>query len=93
MGNFLEVLNFIFNYNRGCHTSFFLFSENGEWGRGTLSLNGGGPILRDWRMENGENLLWKVLLFFTWGLFFHLEFTLQKVHDGWENGLQIRVCE
>jgi hypothetical protein len=40
--------------NRGCHTSFFLFSENGEWGHGTLSLNGGGSILGDWRMENEE---------------------------------------
>jgi hypothetical protein len=35
--------------------SFFPFSENGEWGRGTLSLNGGGPILGDWRIENEEN--------------------------------------
>jgi hypothetical protein len=40
--------------SRGCHTSFFPFSENEEWGRGTLSLNGGGPILGGWRMENGE---------------------------------------
>jgi hypothetical protein len=40
---------------RDYHTSFFPFSENGEWGRGTLSLNGGGPILGDWRMKNGEN--------------------------------------
>jgi hypothetical protein len=40
--------------DRGCHTSFFVFSENGEWGRGTLSWNGGGPILGDWRMKNGE---------------------------------------
>ena len=63
---------------RGYHTSFFLFSENGEWGRCTLSLNGGGPIFGDWRMENEENFLWKVLLFFTWGCFFHLESTLQK---------------
>ena len=41
-------------YIRGCHTSFFPFSENGEWGRGKLALNGGGPILGDWRMETGE---------------------------------------
>jgi hypothetical protein len=38
-------------YNKGCHTSFFPFSENGKWGRDTLSLNGGGPILGDWKME------------------------------------------
>jgi hypothetical protein len=43
--------------NRGCHTSFFPFSKDGEWGRGTLSLNGGGPILGDWRMEIVEDFL------------------------------------
>jgi hypothetical protein len=35
----------------GCHTSFFLFLEDEGWGRGTLSLNGGRPVLGDWRME------------------------------------------
>ena len=35
--------------NRGCHTSFLPFSEVGEWWSGTLSLNGGGPILGEWK--------------------------------------------
>ena len=34
-------------YTTGCHTSFSSFLENGEWRRGTLSLNGGGLILGD----------------------------------------------
>ena len=51
-------LTFILNmenipHDRGCHTSFFPFSENGERGRGTLSL-GRGTILREWRMILGE---------------------------------------
>ena len=31
--------------SRGCHRRFFLFSDLGELWRGTLSLNGGGPIV------------------------------------------------
>ena len=34
----------------GCHTSFFPFSEDGEWGRGTLSLMT-GAIFGEWRVE------------------------------------------
>jgi hypothetical protein len=34
---------------RGRHTSFFPFSSFRDWGRGTLSLKGGGPIL--WRLR------------------------------------------
>jgi hypothetical protein len=82
--------------NRGCHTTFFSFSENGEWRHGTLSLNGRGPILGDWRMENVENFFsstgeeWRMektsrgrfYYFSTWGCFFHPESTLQKVRDG-----------
>ena len=30
---------------RGCHMVFFPFSDLTEWWRGTLSLNGGGPIV------------------------------------------------
>ena len=34
---------------RGCHTSFLPFSEVGECWSGTLSLNGGGSILGEWK--------------------------------------------
>jgi hypothetical protein len=34
---------------KDCHTSFFPFSIFWEWGRGTLSLKGGGFIL--WRLR------------------------------------------
>jgi hypothetical protein len=44
-------------YSRGCHTSFFPFSKNGEGGRGMLFLNGGGSNLGDWRMRNEENFV------------------------------------
>jgi len=44
-------------HSRGCHTSFFPFAEDGEWGRGTLSFEP-SVLLGDWRMENGE-LLWR----------------------------------
>ena len=37
--------------NRGCHTSFLPFSEVGEWRCGTLSLNGGGPILGECKVN------------------------------------------
>ena len=60
--------------------------ENGDVARSSWMAE--GPF-----SENGENFLRKVLLFFTWGYFFHPESTLQKVHDGWDNGLQIRACE
>jgi hypothetical protein len=45
--------------------------ENGEWGRGTLFLNGGGPILGDWRLENGERrkLFVEGFIIFHLGLF------------------------
>ena len=35
----------------GCHAMNFLFLEVGERWHGTLSLNGGGPILGEWMME------------------------------------------
>jgi hypothetical protein len=53
-------------HNRGCHTSFFPFSIFREWGRGMLSLKGGGSIFEDWGfhsfppwVKNGE---WRKLL-------------------------------
>ena len=63
-------------------------------GRGTLSLNGGGPILGEWGMEllllhapgvkYGE---WRMILGedFTASLYFSpgvASFSTQKVHDG-----------
>ena len=83
-------LNAIPKLSTGCHTSFFPFLENGEWGRGTLFLNGGGPILAEWRkllnllyewrvMENGENFSENVSL--------QSLCALQKVHDGWQNNI------
>jgi hypothetical protein len=43
---------------RGCHTSFFPSLENGKWRRGTISLNVGGPIFGDWRMNKTSSPPW-----------------------------------
>jgi hypothetical protein len=69
--------------SRGCHTSFYPFSIFREWGRGTLSLKGGGPILwrlripffsstdEEWRME--KTLCAKVVFFHLGSLLSPLE--------------------
>ena len=81
-------LTFILNmenipHDRGCHTSFFPFSESGERGRGTLSL-GRGPF-----SENGEWFSEKVLPH----AYVYHPGHYKQVHDGWQNILQIWACE
>ena len=39
--------------NRGCYTSFFPFSISREWGRGMLSLKGGGLNFQKYRGSKG----------------------------------------
>ena len=48
--NIVEKLSNYVVYNiRGCHTPLVPFSEVGEWGGGSMSLNGGGSIIGEWK--------------------------------------------